>query len=80
MPIQFGPDTRRIHAFPDFHPFKELMFSFGMSICEKHHALLKAWARVFNPLTPKSDQDRISLYINNATIKKTNNWNCEQHQ
>ena len=29
------------------------MFSLGMSIGKKHHALMKAWARVFNAIQIK---------------------------
>ena len=49
----------RFSSFPpfkthiSFDQFLVSMFSLGMSIGKKHHALMKAWARVFNAIQIK---------------------------
>ena len=52
-----------------------------LSICTLLQNLtFEFWEIVLNPLPPISDQDRISLYINQYTIKQTSDENKEKYQ
>ena len=52
-----------------------------LSICTLLQNLtFEFWEIVLNPLHPISDQDRISLYINQYNIKQTSDENKEKYQ
>ena len=66
------------NIFLKFHSFDPKMV---LSICTLLQNLtFEFWEIVLNPLPPISDQDRISLYINQYNIKQTSDENKEKYQ